>query len=73
MSKPIKEALKELGRVCLMAVIPILIVQLESGKMEWKVIAVSGVVAGLRFIDKLMYETGKATDNKALKGGLARF
>ena len=56
-----------------MAVIPILIVQVVSGKMEWKVIAVSGVVAGLRFIDKLMYETGKATDNDLLEGGLTRF
>ena len=73
MSKPIKEALKELGRVCLMAVIPLLIVQLEAGKIEWKSLAVAGTIAGLRFIDKLMYETGKATDNKALEGGLTRF
>ena len=63
----IKEAVKELLRVVVLAVIPVLVVSLESGNVDYKAIAVVGAVAGLRFIDKLLYESGTS------KKGLTQF
>ena len=69
MEQPLKEALKELGRVIVLAVLPIIIDSLTSGEFSWRVIAVTGAIAGLRFVDKYLHlneEDGKA-------GGLVRF
>jgi hypothetical protein len=63
------ESLKELCRVILLAVIPVIIDALSSGKFDIKVIAVAGAIAGLRFIDKYLHL--KAPEGEA--GGLTRF
>lgn len=63
----LKEAVRELLRVVVLAVIPVAIVSLESGAVDFKAIIVVGAVAGLRFIDKLLYESG------ASKKGLTQF
>ena len=72
------EATKEFFRVIVIAIIPILISNLSDAVFNWKVIAVTGAIAGLRFIDKLLHETGKEleenkTISSPLTGGLTRF
>lgn len=74
----ILEATKEFFRVVVIAIIPILISNLSDDVFNWKVILVTGAIAGLRFIDKLLHETGKELEeSKAvaspLTGGLTRF
>jgi len=78
MSYEFIEALKELGRVIVLAIIPVLISSLESGVIDWKVIAIVGVIAGLRFVDKWMHLNGlqKEAGNgepSNLTAGLTRF
>lgn len=67
------EATKELLRVVLLAVVPVLITGVENGSVEPSVIATVALLAGLRFIDKLLHETGKENKNDSLKKGLTRF
>jgi hypothetical protein len=72
------KATKEFFRVVVIAIIPILISSLSDDVFNWKVIVVTGAVAGLKFIDKLLHETGKELEeSKAtaspLTRGLTRF
>lgn len=68
-----EEAFKELLRVMLLAIIPILIEMLNSGTFNWKTIAIVAVIAALRFIDKLLHEVGKIQKDDNLTLGLTRF
>lgn len=72
-SEPLKEALLELLRVILLSIVPLAIIQLESGELDYQLLAVTGVIAGLRFVDKLLHEVGKTRENSKLKKGLTRF
>jgi|GEM_PF-3546764 len=67
------EATKELLRVVLLAVVPVLITGVENGSVDPMVLATVALLAGLRFIDKLLHEAGKETKNDSLKKGLTRF
>jgi len=69
MSKNLKEALKELCRVIVLAIIPILIEALNSGKFDIRIILVTGAIAALKFIDKLLHLNAP----KGEAGGLTRF
>jgi len=69
MSKNLKEALKELCRVIVLAIIPILIEALNSGKFDIRIILVTGAIAGLKFIDKLLHLNAP----KGEAGGLTHF
>lgn len=73
MRNSLVEAVKELLRVVLIAVIPIAVESLSAGELNLRLVAVTGAIAGLRFLDKLLHEYGKDHDNKTLKGGLTRF
>jgi len=64
-----KEALKELGRVVVLAIVPILIDSLTANKLDVRIIMVAAALAGLRFIDKYLHSL--APEGKA--GGLTRF
>ena len=64
-----KEALKEAGRVAVLAVIPVLIESLTLRKLDWTTIAIVAGLALLKFVDKYLHE--KAPDGVA--GGLTRF
>lgn len=66
------EALKELGRVALFAIIPILIVQLESGKFDWRIVGIAGAIAVLKALDRGLHLWGKEAGNTA-ELGLSRF
>lgn len=53
MLSPVVEFFKELGRIAVFAAIPIVIIQLESGKeIEWKSFVTALVIAILRAIDR---------------------
>ena len=69
MKQAIIEALKEAGRVVVLAVIPLLIDSLSKGKVDWSVIAIAAAIALLRFLDKVLHEM--APEGEA--GGLTRF
>lgn len=66
------EAAKELGRVALLSMLPIAISQLETDKFQWEVVAVAGIVAVLKAIDKGIHLYGKEKEN-SLELGLTRF
>lgn len=68
----LREAFKELLRVVVLAAIPILVTGLESGYIDYRVLSTVVIIAGLKFIDKLLHETGKDKNN-SLKTGLTRF
>ena len=70
---PLLEAIKEGFRIVVLSVIPVLLLQLEQDSINPKALALVGVIAGLRFIDKWLHEVGKENDNLDLKKGLTRF
>lgn len=77
MSDSLKKSLVSAGaealRVMVLAVIPVAIEMFTADKFDYKTLIVVGVVALLRFIDKLLHKYGKETDNEALVTGITRF
>ena len=72
MSEPLKKALLELGRVVVLAAIPVTLAYLEILPYEWAAI----ITAALKVLDKYLHEVGKSdVDGKgsALVTGLTRF
>jgi len=67
--KPIVEFLKEFGRIAAFAVIPLIIIQLESGKeIEWKSFAMAAFIAILRAIDRAKHVEMKNAGDADAKG-----
>lgn len=64
------ESAKEGLRVVILAVIPVLILGLENGLVDIKLVALTAAITALRFLDKLLYlnqkeEAGsKSLENK---------
>lgn len=58
MKQSILEGLKELIRTGLIAAIPVLIDGLGAGVVDWKLVAISGTIAILRGLDKLLHTEG---------------
>ncbi|MCB1712582.1 MAG: hypothetical protein KDH96_08975 [Candidatus Riesia sp.] len=77
MNEYLIESLKELLRVVLLAAVPVLIMGVENGLVDWKVVSTVALVAGLRFVDKLLHEWGKSNSTKKEESwatkGLTRF
>ena len=71
--QPIVEAIKQAGRIVLVAIIPLVINQLNSSSIDWKAIGVTGAIALLMAIDKYLHLEGKATGSESLTKGLTRF
>lgn len=71
--KPLIEATKEALRVVVIAVIPILITQIQQDSIDINIVIVTGAIALLRFVDKYLHEVGKENDNTTLIKGLTRF
>lgn len=63
MKNPVLEATKELGRVVVIAVIPILASALEAGSVDWKLVAVAAAIAALRALDKYVHENSNIKAN----------
>lgn len=72
-SEPVIEASKEALRTILLSIIPILITQIELGRFDLRIVAVVAGLAGLRWLDSWLHETGKARGNESLTKGLTRF
>lgn len=74
LSEPLQEAIKEMLRVIVLAIIPVVILQVTNNSYDFKAVAVVAVIAGLRFIDKFLHEVGKAKEGDShLTKGLTRF
>lgn len=73
LSKPVIEASKEALRVVVLSIIPVLITQVELGIVNYKVVAVVGLLALLRWLDKFLHEVGKTREDSPLTKGLTRF
>jgi len=71
--KPLIEGLKEMGRVALLAVIPLLIEGISSWEINWKALAIVGGVAVLRAIDKFLHLEGKLEGDETKTKGLTLF
>ena len=67
------EALKEAGRVFLVAVLPLLVDMLNNGSIDWRLLGITGIIAVLKMVDKYLHTYGKATGSAGLKKGLTRF
>lgn len=73
MREAIKNATAELLRVVLLAVVPVLIVAVEDGQVDWRIVGTVAFLAALRFVDKLLHKWGESKGNRTLMGGLTRF
>lgn len=71
--KPLLEALKELLRVVLIALIPVIILQIQDAQIDAEALVVVAVIASLRFVDKFLHEIGKERNSEKLIKGLTRF
>jgi hypothetical protein len=71
--KPAVEAVKQAGRIVLVSVIPLLVVQLQNSKIDWRAIGVTGAIALLMAVDKYLHLEGKLQDNDQLTKGLTQF
>ena len=55
--KALLEGAKQIGRVVVVAVLPVLITSLSQGSIDWKSTIVACVVAGLMGIDKTIHKS----------------
>jgi len=55
------------------AVIPLVINQLNNSSIDWKAIGITGAIALLMAIDKFLHLEGKVTGSETLTKGLTRF
>ena len=73
MSNSLKEAIKEFGRIVVLAVVPVLIAGLEGSGVSFKTVAIVGALALLRAIDRYLHKVGKEKGSDKLSLGLTRF
>jgi len=78
----LKKALLEMGRLIVLALIPLAIPMVYDWAIDWKILAVIAIVTLLRGVDKFLYKTGSKREEKGtarnpitskLTGGLVRF
>lgn len=67
------KALTEAGRVVLIAVVPLAIDMLSNNEFDLRLIAIAGLIAVLRLVDKYIHLIGVELDSEALKKGITRF
>lgn len=76
-TEAIKEALKEAARLVLMAIIPIILMgintQTRTVEVDWFLVQFTALITVLRFIDSWLHEKGKAEGNEDMAKGLTRF
>lgn len=65
----IKEGFKELLRTALMAMVPLLISQIQSPySIDWRAVGIAGVIAILSGIDKWAHKAEKGLGNGGITG-----
>ena len=73
MSKELIEALKEAGRVVVLAVLPLAVDMVSRWVFDWRELLVVAILALLKFIDSYLHQVGTTSGNQALVTGLTRF
>lgn len=61
MEEAVKSGIRETLRTSVIAVLPLAIVQLEAGTLDWKVLAISFAIGMLRGVEKYLHETDRTT------------
>lgn len=78
----IKKATLEALRLVVLALIPVSIPMIQAWDIDWKMLAIIGVITLLRFVDKYLHALGKEREEagtkkapvtSALTKGLVRF
>lgn len=67
-SDELKEGVKELLRTALMAVVPLLVVDFQGGKFDFKALGVAGLIAFLSGLDKWLHEKDSGVRGNGLTG-----
>lgn len=70
---PIIKGFTELARVAILAALPLLILSLEQGMIDWRSIGIVSAVAVLRALDKMIHKLGEQTGSQTLSRGLTQF
>lgn len=75
--KALIEAVKEAARGVVLAIIPIVIMGIDTDSgtfnVNWVLVQLTAIVTVLRFVDSWLHEQGKASKNETMEGGLTRF
>lgn len=75
--EPIVSALREFARVVVLAVIPVILMGIDGVEggiaVNWDLVIAVGLIAGLRFVDKLLHKTGEVNKDPRLVKGLTQF
>lgn len=64
----IKEGIKEVLRTAVIAVIPIIISQLQTNQVDWRAMAIAGAIALLSGVDKWLHKEEKGVMGNGLTG-----
>lgn len=62
------ESVKELARTAVIAVIPVLLISLEQGQIEWRAVTLACAIAILRAVDKWLHKENLGLKNNGLTG-----
>ena len=68
LSTPIIEGAKQLLRVALVAVIPLVISGLQTNSIDWRSIVIAGIIAVLMGLDKFLHESEVGVAGNGLTG-----
>ncbi len=66
------EGVKQFARVILAAVLPLIIVGIQSGSVDWKPVITAAIIAALMGVDKFVHKE-PTIGGGADKGGLSPF
>jgi len=76
-SKPTSEALKEIGRLILVAILPVLLtsINVQNGDISFnfKIIAAVALLTVIKALDKYVHTYGKEIESESLTRGITRF
>lgn len=71
--EPVTRGTLELARVAVLAALPLVILSLESGQIDWRSIGVVTAIAVLRAVDKALHKYGEQNGDSTLARGLTQF
>ena len=60
------EGVKQLARVALVAVIPLVISGLQDNSLNWRSVAIAGIIAVLMGLDKFLHESNTGIGGNGL-------
>jgi len=66
--KEFVEGLKEVLRTSIMALIPVVILSLQEGEVDWRLIGISAAIALLSGVDKWLHKENKGINDNGLTG-----